>query len=140
MKCISLHQPHAIWVSVGWKTIETRKHGRYHNLIGQRIAIHAAKKLDKNALSYGPFLERMESGVITSNFAIWMARCMGCIVCTALVSDGKWMPAGTHDARAMCQMGGKYCLYLTGIKPLSTPVRWKGQQGIFNVPDELLAQ
>ena len=44
MKAISLHQPWASLIAVGIKTIETRSWAPPKALIGQRIAIHAAKK------------------------------------------------------------------------------------------------
>jgi len=44
MKIISMHQPMATWVILGWKTIETRLHDRFACLKGQRIGIHSTEK------------------------------------------------------------------------------------------------
>ncbi len=50
MPCISLWQPWAQWIALGWKTIETRTHARFAGLEGRRIGIHAAAKWDKQAI------------------------------------------------------------------------------------------
>ena len=44
MKAISLHQPWASLIVHGYKTIETRSWAPPKTLIGERIAIHAARK------------------------------------------------------------------------------------------------
>ncbi|KGT75815.1 hypothetical protein MA20_32000 [Bradyrhizobium japonicum] len=47
MKAISLWQPWASLIAVGAKPFETRHWAPPRELIGKRIAIHAAKKVDK---------------------------------------------------------------------------------------------
>lgn len=49
MKAISLWQPWASLIACGVKVYETRDWAPPRDLIGQRIAIHAAKKVDKDA-------------------------------------------------------------------------------------------
>ena len=44
MKAITLYQPHATLIAIGAKTIETRSWRPPPSLVGQRIAIHAAKR------------------------------------------------------------------------------------------------
>ena len=46
---ISLWRPWCFWVMLGWKTIETRTHDRFANMMGKRIGIHAAQKWDDEA-------------------------------------------------------------------------------------------
>jgi hypothetical protein len=59
MKAISLWQPWATLIACGAKPFETRSWAPPRDLIGQHIAIHAAKKIDKGVaqfaeeLSYG---------------------------------------------------------------------------------------
>lgn len=50
MKVITLWQPWATWVVLGWKTIETRLHPRFASLAGQVIGIHAGLKFDDLAM------------------------------------------------------------------------------------------
>lgn len=52
MKAISLWQPWASLIACGAKPYETRDWAPPVNLIGQTIAIHAAKKIDKDAAEF----------------------------------------------------------------------------------------
>lgn len=52
MKAISLWQPWASLIACGAKIYETRDWAPPRNLIGQPIAIHAAKKVDKGAAEF----------------------------------------------------------------------------------------
>ena len=45
VKAMSLHQPWASLIAAGVKNVETRSRPPPQSLIGQRIAIHAAKKV-----------------------------------------------------------------------------------------------
>jgi hypothetical protein len=52
MKAISLWQPWASLIACGAKPFETRSWAPPRDLIGQPIAIHAAKKIDKEAAAF----------------------------------------------------------------------------------------
>lgn len=52
MKAISLWQPWASLIACGAKPYETRSWAPPRDLIGQTIAIHAAKKIDKGAAEF----------------------------------------------------------------------------------------
>ena len=52
MKAITLHQPFASLIANGTKTIETRSWAPPQGLIGERIAIHAAKALDRTVRAH----------------------------------------------------------------------------------------
>jgi activating signal cointegrator 1 len=52
MKAISLWQPWASLIAAGAKPFETRSWAPPRELIGQPIAIHAAKKVDKGAAQF----------------------------------------------------------------------------------------
>jgi len=146
MKAISLHQPWATLVALKLKTIETRRHDRFKGLWGERIAIHAANKFD-NKLYW-----RIVEAITTTGRTETQARNIidssrlfsGKILCTAKVFNARWAPNVDFDMRedwnkqALCEVAGKYCLFLGDIKTLKHPVPWKGRQGIFNVPDEVM--
>lgn len=105
MKAISLWQPWASLIACGAKPFETRHWAPPGELIGQRIAIHAAKHLDKDTkgfaedLMYGQHdpggfelahkLEDSIHGIPDELLGLFgMATLpVGCIVCTALL-DG----------------------------------------------------
>jgi hypothetical protein len=125
------------------KTIETRKHDRFKKLKGHTIAIHAAKKMDESAFFNESFLEK---GVLAvQNLITFAALCRGSLVCTAKVSDAMWMPAYSASKLsevndlAMCDCADKFLLILDDIKPLKQRVPYRGRQGIFHVPDDIVA-
>ncbi len=60
MKAITLWQPWASLVAAGVKTIETRSWRAPANLIGERIAIHAAAKRPQQGLLIGNWLTHWE--------------------------------------------------------------------------------
>lgn len=104
MKAISLWQPWASLIACGAKPFETRSWAPPRELIGQTIAIHAAKKVDKDAaqmaeeLMYGQWRDyggfelsdRLEaswggdqaSDDLMAKFANTIMP-VGCVVCTA---------------------------------------------------------
>ena len=123
MKAISLWQPWASLIACGAKPFETRHWAPPRDLIGQTIAIHAAKKVDKDAaamatdLMYGQFdnhgglAEKLEASwggddaadelMIKFGDTIMPA---GCVVCTARLdaafqlgerAEGTAVPAGS---------------------------------------------
>ena len=102
MKVISLWQPWASLIACGAKPYETRDWAPPAALIGQTIAIHAAKKVDKDAaamatdIMYGQFdnhgglAERLEASwggdecadELMGKFGDTVMP-VGCVVCTA---------------------------------------------------------
>jgi hypothetical protein len=103
MKAISLWQPWASLIACGAKPFETRHWAPPRELIGQRISIHAAKKVDRDAkefaqdLAYGQHdpgghdlaakLETLMEGIpdeLIGSFGMALYP-VGCIVCTAVI-------------------------------------------------------
>ncbi len=138
MRAISLYQPWAGWVAMGWKTIETRTHDRFKGLKGQRIAIHAAKKFDKDVE------EKVFNYIIgrdVKDFPGWneYGKVRGAVICTAFVQDfRKLTESDSRNALCDCGGGNLYGLILKDVERLIVPIPWKGLQGIFNVPDEII--
>ena len=146
MKAISLWQPWATLVAMKLKTIETRTHDRFKSLWGERIVIHAAKKFDEDALWEHHILEmiREKGGLLQAQNLVYASRMFaGKIVCTAMVMNTRWTPIVFElredwNKQALCEVAGKYCLFLGDIKILKKPIPYKGRQGIFEVPEELI--
>ena len=140
MKAISLWQPWAQWVALNLKTIETRTHSRFKCLKGERVAIHAAKKWDPAAWDAAEEYLSQVQVIATRQLRILDGE----IICTVYVSKVLWAPNVDFDLRrewnkaAMCEVGGKFLLFLDEIKPLTHTIPFRGRQGIFNVPDELI--
>ena len=91
MKAISLWQPWATFVTMKWKTIETRTHQWFNGLVGQRIAIHAAMNIDR----LGEWTEHVPSGLKmldAFNLDVLIGMSCGKTVCTAMVTAVRWAP------------------------------------------------
>lgn len=161
MRAISLWQPWATAIAVGSKRVETRSWSTdYRGL----IAIHAAKRLKKNELIYhsacwnwcsalAPLGKRMGDSK-----ALWDLMPFGAIVATARLTgckrtddftqeelDTERFPTGvsvTNYPWTERQMGnfelGRFGWILEDVQPTRWPIPFKGKQGWFNVPDELL--
>jgi hypothetical protein len=136
MPCISLWQPWASWVDLGYKKIETRTHNKFKGLMGKRIAIHAAKKWDKTAL-YAP-------NSLLSHEHFYVARIakrfnvFGCIICTAYVFDYRLLGRkDSIDALIDCSTVKRYGLFLSDIKSVTPHIPYVGGQGIFTLKEVL---
>ena len=139
MDCISIHQPWAAWIALGWKTIETRTHDRFKGLVGERIAIHATKKWDNHANRESQRYRDEKGGCHNLSNKPYYQGFKGCILCTAFVKEHRLLKTGDSvDALIDCTYSHLYGLILEDIKPLTLPIPWKGHQGIFHVPDEML--
>lgn len=124
---ISLWQPWAQWVSLGWKPIETRTHNRFAGLVGRRIGIHAAVKWDHNALA-------LASNYLTPDQIqktdLLMRIGGGAVICTAKVAGHRLLQK-SDETGALIECGTKrFGLILEDIE-IFTPIPAKGKQGIW---------
>ena len=152
MKAISLHQPWASLIAVGVKTVETRTRKPPAGLMGQRIAIHAAKRPMKEA-EYADFTDAMnEIGSATLDGQEFP---LGAIVATARLADA-WQVAYTSldldapevhpdgypqvfgDADETCKADpygdfsvGRWLWFLEDVEAVTPPVPEKGRQGFW---------
>jgi len=134
MKAISVWQPWAQFIVLGWKTIETRTHDRFKSLVGQRIFIHAAGKID-NEDNWVRFL--------TSIQLYWMKLTLKCtprlqpsLIGSAFVEDLRPLNKGDSEAALFdCSLPVPrlYGLILKNVYIFDKPIPWKGSQGIFKV-------
>ena len=149
MKAISLWQPWASLVALKLKTIETRGHDRFKGLVGQRIAIHAGRKFDMEGLlvsrliDSGKFGHGLSALLAFENITRWALLTRGKILCTARVEQAAWAwdlsNSGVElEGRTLCDVQDKFLIFLEDIETLPEPRWFKGRQGIFNVPEELI--
>ena len=145
MKAITLWQPWATYVTLKFKTIETRTHDRFKSLKGQRIAVHAGLKVDKSGL-LNEYLYLKIKRWDVDNIVRFIRMCRGQLVCTATVADARWAPNVDFEEReewnkkAMCDVAGRFCLFLEDIKPFRGRIPGRGRQGIFEVPDKVIKE
>lgn len=156
MKAISLWQPWATLIATGAKQIETRSWATSYR---GPIAIHAAKrKVRKELIELAEWEEyraalgvtTMESEQAEEKLALekMLALPYGAIVATANLVN--CLPTHeitrdlikTHNGWDEYDMGNygymRWGWMLTDIKPLAQPIPYKGEQGIFNVPDSVI--
>lgn len=144
MNCISLHQPWASAIAVGLKSVETRSWPAPKHVIGQPLAI-AAAKADNPELR--DIWRRLKTyAVIRDTFARhgisdWSDLPMGKVVCTAFCdasySTNEDPPEDLRDPLPYDEMLGnwsdnRHLWFLSRIVALTPPVPVIGRQGIFN--------
>lgn len=136
MKCISLWQPWASAIALGHKRVETRSWSTPYR---GPIAIHAAKRWDVNQRAF----HATEVAVKRLPAELPFGAIVAVAVLTEIVPIGQLR---LLDAFAMgCverlygdYSDGRFGWVLHDIKALADPVPFKGMQGLFDVPDELL--
>lgn len=129
MKALSLWQPWASAMALGLKRVETRQWSIRHRGL---VAIHAAKRWNRELEE---FAERMGVGLELPRGAIvavgnlvevWPTDHMNT---EALGQEAEW---GNYAP-------GRFAWVFREIRALAVPIPFKGMQGMFNVPDELVA-
>jgi hypothetical protein len=133
MKTITLWQPWASLIAMEYKTIETRTHDLFRGLKGQRIAIHAGKHVDR--LAFDTILKYARPHLRGEDLDRIYRRCpKGAVVCTAMVTDARWMCDQNHDytLNACIVADGKFGLFLSDIEQLIPAISCAGHQGIWN--------
>lgn len=134
MKAISLWQPWATAIAVGVKKIETR---HWYTKYRGPLAIHAAKHWDRAQQEF-------------ANVEFTLGRIPSPIPRGAIIATCKLV--NVHPAWQWKEEGnvgpieaiygnygpGRYAWCLEDVVALPVPIPFKGMQGFFNVPDEIL--
>lgn len=133
MKAISLWQPWATAIAVGVKRVETRHWST--NYTG-RLAIHAAKRWQTAEQYFAA--QEYQIGRLPRDIPL------GVIVATCTLMGCRRTEDVEHQVTEIERIYGNYApgrfaWFLTDIVALPAPIPFKGAQGFFNVPDELLA-
>lgn len=151
MKALSLWQPWAsLWLSPR-KLHETRHWRLQVPDQGSWLAVHAAKRFEKDHPPELADILRAEFGsdwfkTLPTGAIIGAVRVIGCHR-TQDISDEYQGLAGAEAGKAAEDMlcgnfdKGRYGFQRAhGYKVLKTPIPYRGMQGIFSVPDALLAE
>jgi len=121
LPAISLWQPWASFIAIGVKPYETRHWTPPRRFVGQRIAIHAAKRrIDKDDREWWYRVSKAN-----------VPPPLGAFVCTAILRTV--YPA---DAVPWDEFGdygeGRFAWHLTDLEPIDPPVPAVGRQGFWN--------
>jgi hypothetical protein len=136
MRAWPLNQPHAQLVVDGIKAVETRPRPT-RTLVGERVAIHAnLSHAWDHRRSDWPFSEYDLSGCA-----------YGALIGTVIVTDCIRMTAAyvrfmreswPREFALGDYAVGRWAFALKGARRFEEPVPWRGSQGVFMVPDDLL--
>lgn len=156
MKAISLHQPWASLIMCGAKRVETRSWRPPEALIGQRIAIHAAKRIDDCVLDH-PFSDYIADpvrdapqGVVLGSVVIEGAWHMDHPADAKMIAHEyhrldvprKGAPVWDEEATAHeLAFGdftvGRWAWGLAEVRQLDKPLPLRGRQRVFDIGAEI---
>lgn len=132
MRALSLWQPWATAIALGVKRIETR---HWQTAYTGPLAIHAAKhwtKAEKDFASSEHALGRLPARLP-----------FGAIVATCRLDGCRFTEDVEMQVSAIERIygnytAGRFAWFLSEIIALPEPIPFRGAQGFFNVPDELM--
>ena len=137
-------QPWASAVLLAGKDIENRPWAPTKAALGQRIAIHAGKKVDKadawGLLQQLPQLTDVPRGAIlgTAELAGWVKPSRASSFPFALESVALSEAEVDAVLRSQWRSPDSLCLWLLrGPRVLAQPIPWQGALGLWRVPAEL---
>ena len=143
MKIITLYQPWAAFVALGWKTIETRLHSRFACLVHQTIGIQAAAQFDKDWEKEAKrFLTEEQWLTIQGAAHPDISRLFTerqSIICTVHVDEFQKLFACYSDRALIdCSNDNRYGLFLSKSHILTPAISTKGikHRGLWNYPLE----
>ena len=145
MRAISLHQPWAAAVTLGWKGDETR---HWPVKPGGWLAIHSAKKWDKAQRETARRLSLLVEKEATyfSHMDDCPANQRGAIVCIArfvgcVEMDDKLIEATPAIERAFGNWKpGRWAWQLRDVIPLHFPIQITGRQSMWTLPKNVEAE
>lgn len=145
MKCLSLHQPWATAIALGFKRIETRSWA--HSWRGE-IAIHAAKNTsalrdgtmtDLSAMTDGAFGEYLpgDPTLYPLGAVVAVARLVDCVP-TSIIDDHERWRGLRSDINEIYgnYMPGRFGWILENVRALREPFPLRGQQGLWTITRE----
>ena len=135
MKAISLWQPWATPVVMGRKRYETR---HWKTAYRGPLLIHAAKRWQadqKMLLDEWPFRQLLDGVPLPRGCILGRVNLTGCFLTENVLS---------RIAETECALGdwsrGRFCWRLEEAVLFRVPIPFRGSQGFFEVPDDLLTE
>lgn len=139
MKALTISQPYASLIANGEKWVENR---RWPSSYRGPLAIHAGKGTQ--------YLSKSEMVRFATGCVVAVARLASCVR-IGIVQFNDMVPANRkHIAPGTTKFWseiarhphteGPWCWILEDIYKLESPVPFRGAQGLFDVPDELLTE
>lgn len=161
LQAISLWEPWASAIAAGLKSVETRHWKPPKRLVGQRIAIHAAKRkfgigsetADIVRSLTLPSYRRLSEHLHGADPEDWYGYPLGCVVATAeltrvyqtnevqvlghdvgvaVTHDGSRLSIGTTERHLGDYSPGRYAWLLSDVTALPDPIPAVGHQGFWS--------
>lgn len=141
MKAVSLWQPWASLIACGAKTVETRSWPAPRTVVGQRIAIHAAKRTSELTMTREPLFRDALRDHRDRVRLVGGELPLGFIVATAVLAECFRMDAARcADVRTTAPLEyafghwepGRFGWRLTDVEVVE-PIAYRGAQGVFDV-------
>lgn len=152
MKAISIWQPHASLLLVGPKRYETRGWRLPRAIVGTRVAIHAAKATgdlielaeyasDRNSGAPAEeAFDRYLRAILAAGFRTAGEMPRGCIIGSVVFRESVPSELAEGHGNFGDFSPGRFAWLAAEPRLFSEPVPFRGMQGFFDVPDELLAE
>ena len=125
MKALTICQPYAELIARGEKVIENRTRWPWTYRRGP-LLIHAGKSRE-----WFDFDELSEEETLRCDF--------GAIIAKATLVDVLPFEQLSRDLQRHHHANGPMCLVLENVVRLERPILYRGQQGLFEIPDSVLA-
>lgn len=134
MKCLSIIQPWAQAIFLGYKTIETRSWST--NYRGP-LLIHASKTFSKFAQSFAAEELAVGRGI----GRVPLGAIIGVVELESIgETEDQVYFISALERRYGDFSWGRKGWQLTNIRQFKEPIGYSGRQGLFNVPDSVVAQ
>lgn len=143
MRALSLWQPWATALfDPNLKAHETRGWAAHQNVIGQRVAVHAAAR----PVPVGLAVEGAGTVLVSRYGPNWRTDLpRGALLGTVVIVDCRPTAALVDQAEPLHRLDrlfgdwgpGRFAWRVADPRILAEPIPWKGKQGWFQVPDEL---
>jgi activating signal cointegrator 1 len=156
VKAITLWEPWASLMACGAKSIETRSWGA--NYRGP-LLVHASKKSGEDIVAYAHWARetvkehrfRPSPGSLEDKAALRLYRdTLGCVLAVVDLVEIRWTGAtgGIHpdwldrllplEREFGDYSPNRFGWVTTNLRPLATPIPWKGSQGLWDAPEKLV--
>ena len=142
VKALTLHQPWASLIAASAKSIETRDWRPPQALIGQRLAIHAGKRVVHLPPDLYPEYNEALVRHLGPDWATTIST--GAVLAIATLRDARQvrtrqdLPQG-DELRFGEYWPGRWMWFLSDVTTLKAPIPARGYQGLWNctIPDDL---
>lgn len=132
MYALSVHQPWASAIALGFKPVENRDWKPWRSVLGQRIVIHSTQRM----MLPGDVEEVAELCKLSEEAVrAWPS---GCLVGSAVLGAYIEHPDECIDpvpSKVAPWFRGKYGWLMRGAEALASPPKFKGAQGLWQLPE-----